>query len=40
MFATLIGRSPDAATVEDLHRFQLHQTQAGLGRVRGRVVVE
>ena len=40
MFVTFIGRSPDAATVEDLRRVQLHPPQAGLGRVRGRVVVE
>ena len=26
-FAAFIGRSPDAATAEDLRRFQLHQTQ-------------
>src|SRR3954463_3149601 len=30
MFAAFIGRSPDTATVEDLRRFQLHQTQAGM----------
>jgi hypothetical protein len=29
-FAAFIGRSPDAATPEDLRRFQLHQTQAGM----------
>src|SRR3954465_15652135 len=29
-FAAFIGRSPDTATAEDLRRFQLHQTQAGL----------
>ena len=28
-FAAFIGRSPDAATAEDLRRFQLHQTQTG-----------
>jgi hypothetical protein len=28
--AAFIGRSPDTATAEDLRRFQLHQTQAGL----------
>ncbi|HEX2430728.1 MAG TPA: site-specific integrase [Aestuariivirgaceae bacterium] len=28
--AAFIGRSPDTATSEDLRRFQLHQTQAGL----------
>ena len=26
-----LGRSPDTATAEDLRRFQLHQTDAGLG---------
>ena len=29
-FAAFLGRSPDTATAEDLRRFQLHQTQAGL----------
>jgi len=29
-FAGFIGRSPDTATAEDLRRFQLHQTQAGV----------
>ena len=29
-FAAFIGRSPDTATPEDLRRFQLHQTQAGI----------
>src|ERR1700694_770506 len=29
-FAAFIGRSPDAATAEDLRRFQLHQTQIGM----------
>ncbi len=29
-FATFIGRSPDTATAEDLRRFQLNQTQAGM----------
>src|SRR5688500_20394885 len=29
-FAAFLGRSPDRATAEDLRRFQLHQTQAGL----------
>jgi integrase/recombinase XerD len=29
-FAAFIGRSPAAATAEDLHRFQLHQTQTGM----------
>ena len=28
--AAFIGRSPDTATPEDLRRFQLHQTQAGV----------
>src|ERR1700745_4130715 len=29
-FAVFIGRSPHTATAEDLHRFQLHQTQTGV----------
>src|ERR1700726_4857927 len=29
-FAAFIGRSPNTATAEDLRRFQLHQTQAGM----------
>jgi site-specific recombinase XerD len=29
-FAAFINRSPDTATVEDLRRFQLHQTQSGM----------
>jgi integrase/recombinase XerD len=29
-FAAFLGRSPDRATAEDLRRFQVHQTQAGL----------
>jgi Phage integrase, N-terminal SAM-like domain/Phage integrase family len=29
-FAAFIGRSPDTAAVEDLRRFQLHQTQIGM----------
>jgi site-specific recombinase XerD len=29
-FAAFIGRSPDTATPEDLRRFQLHQSQAGM----------
>ena len=29
--AAFIGRSPDTATAEDLRRFQLHQTEAGVG---------
>jgi site-specific recombinase XerD len=28
--AAFIGRSPDTATIEDLRRFQLHQTQTGM----------
>jgi len=28
-FAAFIGRPPDTATIEDLRRFQLHQTQTG-----------
>src|ERR671913_959038 len=28
--AAFLGRSPDRATAEDLRRFQLHQTQAGM----------
>ena len=29
-FAAFIGRSPDTATAEDLRRFQMHQTEAGM----------
>jgi integrase/recombinase XerD len=29
-FAAFLGRSPDRASAEDLRRFQVHQTQAGL----------
>ncbi|WP_262273485.1 site-specific integrase, partial [Microvirga yunnanensis] len=29
-FTAFLGRSPDQATAEDLRRFQVHQTQAGL----------
>jgi site-specific recombinase XerD len=29
--AAFIGRSPDTATAEDLRRFQLHQSEAGMG---------
>jgi integrase/recombinase XerD len=29
-FAAFIGRSPDMATAEDVRRFQLHQTRAGM----------
>jgi integrase/recombinase XerD len=29
-FAAFLGRSPDRASAEDLRRFQLHQTHAGL----------
>jgi integrase/recombinase XerD len=29
-FAAFIRRSPDTATPEDLRRFQLHQTKAGM----------
>ena len=29
-FAAFVGRSPDLATAEDIRRFQLHQTQAGV----------
>jgi integrase len=29
-FAVFIGRSPDAATAEDLRLYQLHQTQSGM----------
>jgi integrase/recombinase XerD len=29
-FSVFVGRSPDRATAEDLRRFQLHQTQAGM----------
>ncbi len=30
-FSAFIGRSPDTATGEDVRRFQLHQTEAGIG---------
>ena len=30
-FAAFIGRSPDTATAEELRRFQLHQTETGVG---------
>lgn len=30
-FATFLGRSPDTATPEDLRRFQLHQSETGVG---------
>ena len=30
-FAAFIGRSPDTATAEDLRRFQLKQTEDGVG---------
>src|SRR6202041_928302 len=29
-FATFVGRSPDTATAEDLHRFQVEQREAGV----------
>jgi site-specific recombinase XerD len=29
-FATFVGRSPDRATAEDLHRFQIEQGEAGM----------
>ena len=29
-FTAFLGRSPDAATAEDLRRFQLHQAQSGV----------
>lgn len=29
-FAAFIGRSPDAATADDLRRFQVHQTESGM----------
>jgi site-specific recombinase XerC len=29
-FAAFIGRSPDAATAEDVRRFQVHQTESGM----------
>ena len=29
-FAAFLGRSPDTATVEELRRFQLHQTETGM----------
>ena len=28
-FATFLGRPPDTATAEDLHRFQIEQREAG-----------
>jgi integrase/recombinase XerD len=31
MFAAFIGRSPDTATAEEVRRFQLHQTETGVG---------
>jgi len=30
VFTAFLGRSPDTATAEDLRRFQLHQTEAGV----------
>ena len=30
-FSAFIGRSPDTATGEDVRRFQLHQSEAGVG---------
>jgi integrase/recombinase XerD len=30
-FAAFIGRSPDTATAEEVRRFQLHQTETGVG---------
>ena len=30
-FATFIGRAPDTATAEEVRRFQLHQTETGVG---------
>lgn len=30
-FSAFIGRSPDTATAEEVRRFQLHQTEAGVG---------
>jgi integrase/recombinase XerD len=30
IFTAFLGRSPDTATAEDLRRFQLHQTEAGV----------
>jgi integrase/recombinase XerD len=30
MFAAFLGRSPDTATVEEVRRFQLHQTETGM----------
>jgi len=31
--AAFLGRSPDAATIEELRRFQLHLVHAGTGLV-------
>ena len=30
-FSTFLGRSPAAATADDLRRFQVHQSKAGIG---------
>jgi integrase/recombinase XerD len=30
-FSAFLGRSPDTATVEEVRRFQLHQTETGVG---------
>jgi integrase/recombinase XerD len=30
-FSAFIGRSPDTATAEEVRRFQLHQTESGVG---------
>jgi integrase/recombinase XerD len=30
-FSAFIGRSPDTATAEEVRRFQLHQTEIGVG---------
>ena len=38
-FAAFLGRSPDTATSEDLHRFQLHMAQQQIGGFAAAYVV-
>jgi hypothetical protein len=33
-FSAFIGRAPDTATAEEVRRFQLHQTETGVGAPR------
>jgi len=33
-FTCFLGRSPDSATAEDLHRYQLHLVETGISRIR------